>query len=244
MTIAIISDVHGNFDAFEAVLEDIALAGATRIYSLGDNIGYGGEPDRVVRTLMDRGIPSVIGNHELAVREPAQLNWFNPQAREALKRTIDLMSEDALAAVEAFPDWRVADGVRMVHGFPPDCPLTYQFQLTRSEQDDILSAMDEPICFIGHTHYPDILLWDGVTSQRIDFPEGLFTFTHTGSEARWVINVGSVGQPRDGNNNAKYVLYAPENHTVELRYVPYDIEAAAEKILAAGLPAHNARRLW
>jgi diadenosine tetraphosphatase ApaH/serine/threonine PP2A family protein phosphatase len=59
-----------------------------------------------------------------------------------------------------------------------------------------------------------------------------------------VINVGSVGQPRDGNNNAKYVLYAPENHTVELRYVPYDIEAAAEKILAAGLPAHNARRLW
>lgn len=241
--LAIISDIHGNHDAFDAVLEDIAAVGVEGIFSLGDNIGYGGEPDRVIQTLTARGIPSVIGNHELAVRDPEQLEWFNPQARKALERTLELLSAESLQVIATFPDWRIVDGVRLVHGFPPDSPLLYQFQISESERNDIMADMDETVCFIGHTHYPDILVWDGEDSRRIDLARGVFPLEFPGASHRYVINVGSVGQPRDGDNNAKYVVYCPDAGTAELRHVPYDVESAVEKILNAGLPAANAWRL-
>lgn len=240
MQIAVISDIHGNLDAFRAVLEDIATIGPADIYSLGDNIGYGGEPDQVVKMLVENGIPSVIGNHELAVKHPEQLDWFNPQARKSLERTVELLTPETVAVITAFPEWKVVDEMRLVHGFPPDSALLYQFQFSTSERNEILSSMSESICFIGHTHYPDILAWDGETSRQIDFPRGTLELN---PENRYVINVGSVGQPRDGNNNAKYVVYTPEDLTVELRYVAYDVESAVEKILEAGLPDSNAWRL-
>lgn len=240
MKIAVISDIHGNLDAFSAVLDDIAAIGPADIYSLGDNIGYGGEPDQVIRKIVDRGIPSVIGNHELAVKHPEQLDWFNPQAKESLERTVELLTPETMGVITTFPEWKVVDDIRLVHGFPPDSALLYQFQLSTSERNEILSSMSEKICFIGHTHYPDILAWDGETSRRIDFPQGTLELN---PESCYVINVGSVGQPRDGNNNAKYVIYTPEDRTVELRYVPYDVESAVEKILEAGLPDSNAWRL-
>lgn len=243
MKLAIVSDIHGNHDALEAVLEDIAAVGAERIFSLGDNIGYGGEPEQVIQTLTARGIPSVIGNHELAVRNPEQLDWFNPQARKSLERTVELLSADSLQVIATFPDWRVVEGVRLVHGFPPDSALLYQFQISELERNDIMGGMDEPICFIGHTHYPDILVWDGEDSRRVDFTRGIFPLDDPGGRNHYVINVGSVGQPRDGNNNAKYVVYCPDPGTIELRHVPYDVESAVEKILNAGLPAGNAWRL-
>jgi diadenosine tetraphosphatase ApaH/serine/threonine PP2A family protein phosphatase len=185
----------------------------------------------------------VVGNHELAINEPEQLDWFNPQARKALERTIELLSPESIAAIAAFPEWRVAEGVRLVHGFPPDSPLTYQFQVPVEERNEIMGALDERVCFIGHTHFPEILLWDGSDSRRLGFERGVFRLDADRAEYRYVINVGSVGQPRDGDNNAKYVVYCPEDATVELRYVAYDIESAVEKILAAGLPEANAWRL-
>ncbi|MFZ7126431.1 MAG: metallophosphoesterase family protein [Desulfobacterales bacterium] len=240
MKIALLSDIHGNHDALEAVLEDIAQAGAGEIFSLGDNIGYGGEPVRVMETLLARGISSVLGNHELAIRQPEHLGWFNPQARRSLERTRELLTAEALHVITALPEWRTVRGMRLVHGFPPDSALIYQFQVTESERDRIMDSMDEAICFIGHTHFPDLLTWDGHHSRRIDFQKGVVELK---PGDRYIVNVGSVGQPRDGSNNAKYVVYDPDAATVELRHVPYDVESAVEKILEAGFPAQNAWRL-
>jgi predicted phosphodiesterase len=238
--IAVISDIHGNLEALEAVLEDIAAAGIDEIYSLGDNIGYGPDPETVLQRLLARGIPSVLGNHELAVMDPAELDWFNPVARQSLRKTVEMLSAASIAAIKTFPAARVVEDLRFVHGFPPDSPVTYLFQASEEDLLQCFTQLAESICFTGHTHYPEIIAYaDGqlarhaMDRQRIQLD----------SASRYLINVGSVGQPRDGNNNAKYVILDRAALTVELRYVPYDIESVVHKILAAGLPEAHALRL-
>ena len=107
MRVAIISDIHGNFDAFQQVLEDIDTSRVDSIISLGDNIGYGPEPDRVIQELLSRGIPSIIGNHELAVNDPESLNWFNPVARRSLIKTRDVLSERSIGFIAELEPYRV-----------------------------------------------------------------------------------------------------------------------------------------
>ena len=239
-TFAIISDIHGNLDAFEAVLRDIETLSINEIFSLGDNIGYGPEPEAVIQRLAALKIPSVLGNHELAVTDPSELDWFNPVARESLRKTVAMLSEDSIDLIQHFPYCRVHDGYRFVHGFPPDSPVVYQFQASTEELEQTFATLDEHLFFTGHTHYPEII--ESIDGQigRYEFPEGIRQLNPNG---RYIVNVGSVGQPRDGNNNAKYVVCDPDRHTVELRYIPYDVETVVEKILAAGLPESHATRL-
>jgi predicted phosphodiesterase len=238
--IAVISDIHSNLDAFDEVLRDIESLAISTLFSLGDNIGYGPEPEAVINRLTERGIPSVLGNHELAVTDPSELDWFNPVARESLRKTVAMLSEKAIDRIHQFPYCRVQDDNRFVHGFPPDSPVIYQFQVTEEELAETFAALPERIFFTGHTHYPEVIeyLDDGI--ERQEFQRGIRQLDPQG---RYIINVGSVGQPRDGNNNAKYVVYDPEDMTLELRYVPYDVEAVVAKILAAGLPESHATRL-
>ena len=238
--IAVLSDIHSNRDAFDEVLRDIESLGITAIFSLGDNIGYGPEPEAVIDCLTERGIPSVLGNHELAVTDPSELDWFNPVARESLRKTVTMLSEKAIDRIHQFPYYRVQDTYRFVHGFPPDSPVIYQFQVTGEELAETFTALPEHIFFTGHTHYPEIIESLGGHIERSEFQRGIRQLDPQG---RYIVNVGSVGQPRDGNNNAKYVVFDPGALTVELRYVPYDVEAVVAKILAAGLPESHATRL-
>jgi predicted phosphodiesterase len=237
---AVLSDIHSNLDAFEAVLHDIDALAITAIFSLGDNIGYGPEPEAVIQRLTDRGIPSVLGNHELAVTDPSELDWFNPVARESLRKTVAMLSHQAIDLIHQFPYCRVKDVYRFVHGFPPDSPVIYQFQATTEELTETFAALPERIFFTGHTHYPEIIAFEDGQIERYEFHEGIRQLDPQG---RYIVNVGSVGQPRDGNNNAKYVVVDPESATLELRYIPYDVEAVVAKILAAGLPESHATRL-
>jgi len=237
---AIISDIHSNLDAFDEVLRDIESLAITTIFSLGDNIGYGPEPEAVINRLTERGIPSVLGNHELAVTDPSELDWFNPVARESLRKTVAMLSENAIDLIHQFPYCRIQDTCRFVHGFPPDSPVVYQFQVTGEELAETFAALPERIFFTGHTHYPEIIEYLEGRIERQDFHCGVRQLEQ---EGRYIVNVGSVGQPRDGNNNAKYVVFDPEALTLELRYVPYDIQAVVAKILAAGLPESHATRL-
>ncbi len=239
-TFAIISDIHGNLDAFEAVLGDIETLSITEIFSLGDNIGYGPEPEAVIQRLAALKIPSVLGNHELAVTDPSELDWFNPVARESLRKTVAMLSENSIELIQHFPYCRVQDAVRFVHGFPPDSPVVYQFQASTEEIEQTFATHDEHLFFTGHTHYPEIIEYIDGQIGRYEFPEGVRQLNPNG---RYIVNVGSVGQPRDGNNNAKYVVCDPDRHTVELRYIAYDVETVVEKILAAGLPESHATRL-
>jgi len=241
MKIAVISDIHANMEAFREVLADIERAKVDAIISLGDNIGYGPEPDEVVRLIQEKNIPSVMGNHEMVVTDRGHLEWFNPVARESLQTTVALLSNDSIDYICSLKTSRVYDDYRFVHGFPPDSPTTYLFQVPDESLVHAFEEMKEKICFVGHTHELGIVGFDGEGISHSPMHKGI-TFLY--DEKKYIINIGSVGQPRDGDNNAKYVIWDTLNYHIELRFVPYDIATVVSKIQAAGLPETHAKRLW
>ena len=241
MKTAIISDIHGNYDAFREVVEDIEKSGVERIVSLGDNIGYGPEPDRVVQEIIMRGIPSVLGNHELAINEKEYLNWFNPVARKSLLKTRGLLSASTLAYIEKLEPFLILDDSRCVHGFPPDSPLIYMFQASESRKKEVFEEIPERLTFIGHTHTLEMIGYDGEKMVYDDLPEGL---TNLEKDKKYIINIGSVGQPRDDSSDAKYVIWDSTADTIDIRFIPYDIASVVKKIKDAGLPEDHANRLW
>ncbi len=240
MRIAVVSDIHGNLDAFESVLRDIDAVGIDRIYCLGDNIGYGPEPVGVIEALQQRKIPSVVGNHELALTHRKYLSLFNPTARESLLKTAEMMNDASLKYAAGLPASMVKAGARFVHGFPPDSPLIYLFQVSERQMKKSLEKLEEPICFVGHTHELEIVSFDGTRTERDRLTQGPRRLSRN---LRYIVNIGSVGQPRDGDNRAKYVLWDTGNDSLETRFVEYDIDSAVRKILKAGLPRAHARRL-
>ena len=240
MRIAVISDIHGNMEAFRQVLDDIGRSNVDGIFCLGDMVGYGPEPEAVVQQIRTLEIPAVMGNHELGVANPKVLEFFNPLARRSLQLTTRMLTDDSIRYIRGLEAAGVNNNCRLVHGFPPDSISTYLFQVA----DDIIvstfNKMPEPICFVGHTHVIEMISFDGRVVIHKALPQGVVQLS---AEHRYIINAGSVGQPRDENNNAKYVIWDNTRHAIEVRYVPYDIEAVVSKIIAAGLPESHAYRL-
>jgi predicted phosphodiesterase len=241
MKVAIISDIHGNYDAFREVMTDIDQSKVDRIISLGDNIGYGPEPDRVVREIMARNIPSVQGNHELAVKDEKYLTWFNPAARKSLIKTRELLSESSIKFVTELEPCITSDDCRYVHGFPPASPLLYMFQPSENRKKQIFKKIPERLSFIGHTHTLEMIAYDGKTMEYSDLPRGVINLE---ADNKYIINIGSVGQPRDTSNEAKYVIWDSSADTIDVRFIAYDIAAVVQKIKDAGLPESHASRLW
>ncbi len=241
MRIAILSDIHGNLEALQKVLADVDASKVDEIACLGDCIGYGPDPEAVIAEILKRRIPTIIGNHEMAVCDATHLQWFNPMARRSLETTLTMLSADSIAYIKQLPYSLVTHGCRCVHGFPPDSAQQYLFQKSTHELKQAFAAMVEPICFIGHTHDLEIIRHDGRNLKRGPLREGI---THLVPGDRYLINVGSVGQPRDGTNHAKYVILDKDRAHVETRFIPYDIRLTAARIKAAGLPETHARRLW
>jgi predicted phosphodiesterase len=241
MRLAIISDIHGNFEAFEEVLKDIDKSHIDAVFSLGDNIGYGPEPDRVLQQIQDRNIPTVLGNHELAVNDNEYLHWFNPIARKSLAMTCDLLSGSSLEFISTLQSSIAVHGCRFVHGFPPESALIYVFQVSDYLKKQIIKKMTERLCFIGHTHTLQIISYDEGRLELNALPKGL---THLRPQDKYIISIGSVGQPRDGSNESKYVVWDSIEDTIDVRFISYDIATVVEKIHALGLPEEHARRLW
>lgn len=242
MKTAILSDIHSNATALLAVLRNIELSEVDSIISLGDNIGYGPEPEKVINILRAKGIPSVIGNHELAVIQPGFLNVFNPVARTSIEMTIDLLSEDSKRHIKTFANVIVRQDCRFVHGFPPESPTRYLFEVMEPEIKQTLKATNERLCFIGHTHELEIIELDVRTDKLIRKPlqkESLILHP----DHKYLINAGSVGQPRDGNNQAKYVIWDSDAHELTIKYISYNISDTVKKIYQAGLPEQHALRL-
>jgi predicted phosphodiesterase len=240
MKIAIFSDIHGNMDAFQEVLSDISKSNVDAVFGLGDNIGYGPEPEEVMRILKEETIPSVLGNHEIACINCSMLKWFNPTASESLKKTIQMLSQDSLKFISGLKKSMVSQGFYLVHGFPPDSPTIYLFQVSQKNMFRYMSQMKERICFVGHTHELKIIEYDGEKCILDLLKKGT---TQLKRQSRYIINVGSVGQPRDGDNRAKYVIWDTDSDVIEVRFVRYDIEKVVKKIIMAGLPAVHAYKL-
>ncbi|MEW5912472.1 MAG: metallophosphoesterase family protein [Thermodesulfobacteriota bacterium] len=240
MRLAVLSDIHGNLEAFQAVLADLEQAGADRLASLGDLVGYGPDPEACVRLAQDIGLQGVMGNHELGLAEAASLGWFNPTARRSLLQTRQMLTPQSLAYLIGLPRFLVLDKVRLVHGAPPDSATLYFFELSDQDIRDRLGNIDEAMCLVGHTHELRLARLSGQKVERLPLGEG----THSLEPAwRHLINAGAVGQPRDGDNRAKYVIFDDQAATLEVRCVRYDIPTTMRKIVERGLPEFNATRL-
>lgn len=239
MLVAILSDIHGNLEALTAVWADMAAFAVDEVVCLGDMVGYGPNPDEVLASVRERGARCCLGNHELGIASPVERSWFNPTARKGLGLTARLISRDNLAFIADLPRSLLLAGARFVHGFPPDSVTTYLYQAEEERLESWFSR-GEPLTFVGHTHELMLVKREGAAAGRRELGQGRFALIG----GPWIVNAGSVGQPRDGNNNAKYLLWDTDEATVDVRFVPYDIAATVEKIRERGFPEYYGTRLW
>jgi len=240
MRLAVISDIHANLEAFEQVLIDIDKSNIDSTVCLGDNIGYGPDPEQVVSMIKNHNIPSVMGNHELALVEPSYLSLFNPLARKSLLKTMDLLSEETIHFISGLKPFLIRYECRFVHGFPPDSATLYLFQIPEDELLLTFKRMEEKICFLGHTHRLEIIDFNGQIVSRVPLTKNIIRLDR---ERQYIVNIGSVGQPRDGNNCAKYVIWDSSEYNIEIKFIPYNIVSVVDKILSSGFPIEHAIRL-
>lgn len=235
--IAVLSDVHGNLEALEAVLA--TLDGSDRVICLGDLVGYGPSPNECIERLRARATTTILGNHDVAAIDDFGLEFFAPSAREAIVWTQSVLTEENAAWLAA-----LAYEVRMpeyllVHG----APVTYfAYVFDKDAAARAFAETDARLIFIGHTHVAEtyVLSPDGSIEHR--------HFQHDGEmrlepDRRYLINVGSVGQPRDLNPDACFVRYDPDGECIAFRRVAYDVASVRAKIDAVGLPRLLAERL-
>jgi predicted phosphodiesterase len=239
MRIAVISDVHGNLLALDAVL---AQAGAVdAIWHLGDIVGYGPEPDAVVARLASLGAVGVRGNHDAAACGGTEIDWFNPDARSAMEWTRHAISGTTLAWLARLPERREEGDFTLVHGSGRD--PTWEYVTSPAAAQASLAAMGTPHGINGHTHLPVAYLEAGDRVGRLDTdPRARDGSVRVGG-GRLLLNPGSVGQPRDGDPRASYLILDMDAATATWGRVAYDVAAVGAAMRAAGLPARLAERL-
>ena len=239
MTIAILSDIHGNLEAAGEVFRDLEGHQPESVFFLGDAIGYGPDPDAAVQLLKEREALCLLGNHELALVRRKERRYFNKPTRRHFDRVKSLLSRDSRKFIATWPSRRESGNLLFVHGCPPDSVATYLFEMGDGDLTTALLQMDAAVAFVGHTHELEIAeLRQGLLERRVPCAG-----TYSLSGDKTVVNISSVGQPRDGDRRAKYALYDPRSREVEIRRVPYDAEKTARKIRALGFPRAYAQRL-
>ncbi len=236
MRIAVLSDIHANLVALDAVLDDAGEVDA--IWHLGDVVGYGPDPDGVVGRLREVGAIGVRGNHDAAACGGSEIDWFNTDARRAMEWTRNAIAPETLEWLNAQPERRSMDSSELVHGSPRE-PL-WEYIMTAEVARANLARLESAIGLHGHTHVPVAWVED---RGRVELVRG-----HDGSvlalgDRRSLVNPGSVGQPRDGDPKASYAILDPEARTVAWHRVPYDFAAVQAQMRAAGLPASLSARL-
>ncbi|HET9000350.1 MAG TPA: metallophosphoesterase family protein [bacterium] len=240
MRYAVLSDVHGNLEALEIVLADVRRGRPDVCLCLGDTVGYGPDPNECVERIRGLAGPVIAGNHDLAAIGALDISVFTPLARQAIEWTMGVVSEDTRRWLVTLPDRLVIDDFLAVHGSPRDPFEEYILDLPTSLA--IFSEHAFSLCLVGHSHVPGtfILEADGTVSARA-LPAG--DSVPLARSSRYIVNVGSVGQPRDGDPRASYLLLDTETRTVTLQRLPYPFAATQAKMTARGLPIQLAQRL-
>jgi diadenosine tetraphosphatase ApaH/serine/threonine PP2A family protein phosphatase len=237
MRYAVLSDIHGNLEALEAVLADTGPR-VDAILCLGDIVGYGADPGPCVELLGERAGRLVAGNHEHGVTGRLGLDWFNRWARTAAEWTRDQLDDDHCAFLARLPLRAEVDEATLVHA-SPDRPDEWEYLVSAEDGHDVFGAFQTRLCFVGHSHVPGV--WSEGAAGR-DHRSGAVD-VELEAGRRYLVNVGSVGQPRDRDTRAAWVLWDAGARRVSLRRVAYDVERARRKILASGLPRYLADRL-
>ncbi len=236
MRVALISDVHGNLAALDAILS--ALAPFDAVWHLGDVVGYGPHPDEVVSRLEAEGATGVRGNHDAAAIGEIGTEWFNDAARTAVEWSAKRLSDTAARWLAANPHKRVEGDYTLAHGSPRD-PL-WEYVLSPSAAAANLDAFDTPYCLVGHTHVPAAYLEAG-GRMAVLAPHDGGTLELDGRRA--IINPGGVGQPRDGDPRASGALLDTAAGTITWRRASYQIGTTQAAMRAAGLPQRLIDRL-
>lgn len=238
MRILVISDIHANITALEAVLS--AAGSIDSVWCLGDLVGYGPDPNECVECI--RGLPGlqcIIGNHDMAALHQLDSDSFNPEARTAILWTQKMLSERSKLFLQHLPDRIEMPDVTLAHGSPRHPVWEYLLDTRTATLN--FDFFDTPYCFVGHTHLPVMYtLQNPEYHASLSIPEANTTFP---LPSRSIINPGSVGQPRDRDIRAAFAVYDTESREWEYRRVGYDIQAVQERMLQAGLPERHIQRL-
>ena len=239
MQYLVISDIHANLTAFDAVLAD-AEGLYDKIWCLGDVVGYGPHPNECVERLREFDHLCIAGNHDWAVLDKLEIDDFNPHARFAILWTREQMSEENYAYLDNLPvSLHEEEVFTLVHGSPQHPIWEYIFD-SRIAQTNF-NHFFTPYCLVGHTHSPIIFVEaDGPGQLCGEVMPGPDNFTHQLNSKRLIINPGSVGQPRDGDARASYGLLNTETMQFQIRRTPYQVSAVQEEMKSFEFPS----RLW
>jgi diadenosine tetraphosphatase ApaH/serine/threonine PP2A family protein phosphatase len=234
--LAVLSDIHANLAALDAVRLD--LPAVDEVWVLGDIVGYGPQPNEVIVALQEMGARSVLGNHDAAAIGTIDSSWFNPDAARAIHWTAEVIDENARAYMAALPEVRAEADLTAVHGSPRD-PM-WEYITGTAVATANLPAFETAVCLHGHTHVPVVFRADDGLVRAVPSVPGDPVSIRLG---RSLLNPGSVGQPRDGNPAASYLVLDTEADEVEFRRVSYDIDATQRAMRAVDLPPRLAERL-
>jgi predicted phosphodiesterase len=239
MRVAVLSDIHGNLEAFRTVLGRLADLQADRMVCLGDIVGYGAQPNECIEIVRSEKILAVLGNHDTRATGMEEPDDFNPTAARAVLWTREQLTDQNREFLASLPREMAIENAFLVHGSIHD---TDRYIFTARDVRDnfeMLGELSGPplICFFGHTHLPvAVSAGNGIRQER---GEKLLLV----ADSRYLVNPGAVGQPRDGDPRAAFAVYDTDDRSVIFHRVEYDIAAAQDRIIRAGLPPQLAERL-
>lgn len=233
---AIISDIHGNWEALEATLEDASSQEVTKFVCLGDVVGYNANPVECLEKIRELGCVTVCGNHDYYCSLDLDLTGVNELAADAVGWTRKQLSMEQRIFLAKLKLVERVENFTIVHS-TLDMPELWGYVAESLEAEASMNYQMTTVCFFGHTHIPLAFV------KENDIAGGAYTRLKIDIAKKYFINVGSVGQPRDRDPRASYVIYNLENQEIELRRVEYDIKTAQAKIRKAGLAEHSAARL-
>lgn len=241
MKYGILGDIHGNLSALEATISLLRDQGVDQFLSMGDVVGYGAAPSDCIEVLREIKAIVVKGNHDAACTGEIDLMYFNQFAREAVRWTQTVLSDNELEWLSALPLFVDLEDCSAAHGTYTK-PELFDYIQSTSDADPSLDAMNRPVCFVGHTHVPVTLLRLKDDPHRTAYTTDDFIDLRDIHKA--LVNVGSVGQPRDDDPRAACAIFDTEADTISIKRVEYDIDREAARIRSAGLPAVLADRLY
>jgi predicted phosphodiesterase len=247
MRIAILSDIHANLPALEAVLAAIGEKKVDQLWSLGDVVGYGAQPDECAELVAERCTVSLTGNHDLAVLGALDISSFSPAAAAAVRWTQRNCKEATTAYLRGLEPADTSHDVALYHASPRD-PV-WEYVLWSDQAAECIARQAARVSLVGHSHVALYFGMEGDEASATDDHDANGAQAGGGTEldlkrGRWLINPGSVGQPRDGDSRAAWLELDTETWTAGYHRVDYDVDRAAEAIEAADLPEHLARRLY
>ncbi len=239
MRYAVISDIHSNLEALDATLIFLQSNPVDRIISCGDIVGYGPNPVQCINKLRSlNNFTSVIGNHDAAVLDKIDITGFNNEAKEAIRINKNMLSKNELDYLNSLKTTISENNTFFVHGSPRDPINEYLFLSEKFNQ--MMPLFKEKVCFVGHTHQP--IVFEYSSKGNCNFYQDV-DIIELENDKRYIINVGSIGQPRDNNPQACIVFFDTKHLTVSFRRLPYDIEKTQEKMAELNFPEKLIQRL-